>query len=95
MEVSKALMINMVAADTKLSTEQARDAVDAFLNIIKMQLRQHQDVRLSGFGSFKVSRVKSRKCRNFKTGATYQSKERVRATFKQSPLLQDLMNGKR
>lgn len=92
---TRAQIINMVAADADLDTNKARKAIDAFLNVIKMQLRDHQDIRLTGFGSFKVRRTKPRMCRDFQTGEKVHSPGRSRTTFKQSSALRAIINAER
>ena len=94
-EVTKAQIINMVAADANLNSREAKQAIDAFINIVKMQLRNHHDVHLTGFGRFQVRPTTPRVCRNFQTGEKITMEPRLRATFRQSTTLKAVINGRR
>jgi DNA-binding protein HU-beta len=69
-ELGRADVIGRVAADTGLSHRQARDAVDAFIWLIKDGLRSGQEVTFTGFGKFHVAKRPARTGRNPRTGET-------------------------
>ena len=94
-EVTKAQIINMVASDARLNSRDAKQAVEAFINILKMELRNHHDIQLAGFGRFQVRATTPRVCRNFQTGEVITTEPRLRATFKQSQTLRAVVNGRR
>ncbi len=66
--MTKAELIEKIAAGAGLSKAQASKALDATLDAIKGALKKGQKVTLVGFGTFAVSRRKARKGRNPKTG---------------------------
>ena len=52
--MSKKDLIDAVAAETELTKEKAGDVVDAVLKHIQATLQKGEEVRLPGFGAFKV-----------------------------------------
>ena len=85
----------LVAAITKETKQSAKDVamtLDASLEIIGKTLKKKQDVRLTGFGTFSVSRSKARKGRNPATGEAIKIKASNRASFKSGKTLKDRLN---
>ncbi|MFN3480003.1 MAG: HU family DNA-binding protein [Thermodesulfovibrionales bacterium] len=68
--MTKAELIDKIAASAGLSKADAGKALDSTLNAIKASLKKGQKVTLVGFGTFSVVKRKSRKGRNPRTGAT-------------------------
>ncbi len=66
--MTKAELIDKVAASAGLSKADAAKALDSTLNAIKASLKKGQKVTLVGFGTFSVIKRKSRKGRNPRTG---------------------------
>lgn len=66
--MTKAELIDKIASGTGLSKADSARALDATLNSIKGALKKGQKVTLVGFGTFSVSKRKSRKGRNPRTG---------------------------
>jgi DNA-binding protein HU-beta len=66
--MTKAELIDKVAAQTGLTKADAGRALDATLDAIRVALKRGQKVTLVGFGTFSVSKRKSRKGRNPRTG---------------------------
>jgi len=66
--MTKAELIEKIAAGANLSKAEAARALDACLDAIKGALKKGQKVTLVGFGTFSVSKRKARKGRNPKTG---------------------------
>jgi DNA-binding protein HU-beta len=66
--VTKAELIDKIAAGAKLTKADAGRALDAALNAIKSGLKKNQKITLVGFGTFSVSKRKARKGRNPRTG---------------------------
>ena len=60
-----------IAKQTNLTQTQATQALDATISIIKKALKKKDDVRLIGFGSFKVNHRKAR------TGINPQTKKTI------------------
>jgi DNA-binding protein HU-beta len=70
MFMTKAELIEAVAAGADISKAAAARAVDSFTGAITKSLKKGQKVTLVGFGTFSVSKRKARKGRNPQTGET-------------------------
>jgi len=66
--MTKAELIDKIASATGLSKVDASKTLDSTLNAVKGALKKGQKVTLVGFGTFSVSKRKSRKGRNPRTG---------------------------
>ena len=66
--MSKKDLIDAVAEATELTKDKAGVAVDAVINHIEKTMKKGEEVRLPGFGTFKVAKRKARKARNPQTG---------------------------
>jgi DNA-binding protein HU-beta len=66
--MTKAQIIEIVAKKAHLTKKASREAVDSFLDEIIRQIDKGEKVVLSGFGTFKISKVKDKKGRNPQTG---------------------------
>jgi DNA-binding protein HU-beta len=66
--MTKAEMIEKIAAGAGLSKADASRALDASLDAIKGALKKGQKVTLVGFGTFSVTKRKARMGRNPRTG---------------------------
>jgi nucleoid DNA-binding protein len=66
--MTKADLIEKIAAGTKLSKSDATQALDVTIGGIKGSLKKGQKVTLVGFGTFSVSKRKARIGRNPRTG---------------------------
>jgi nucleoid DNA-binding protein len=69
--VKKIELIREIAKSTNLTQTQATQALEATLNIIKKTLHRNEDIRLVGFGSFKVTQRQAR------TGINPQTKRPI------------------
>lgn len=67
--MSKKDLIDAVAEATELTKDKAGAVVDAVIAHIEKTMKDGQEVRLPGFGTFKVSKRAERKARNPQTGA--------------------------
>lgn len=59
--MTKKQIITLIAAKAHLTKKGAREAVDTFLGEVTKALKKGEKVVLSGFGTFKVVRVKDKK----------------------------------
>lgn len=66
--MTKAELIDKIAAGASLSKTDASRALDTALDSIKAALKKGQKVTLVGFGTYSVSKRKARKGRNPRTG---------------------------
>jgi DNA-binding protein HU-beta len=67
--MTKAELIDKIAANAGLTKTDAGKALDATVDSVKAALKKGQKVTLVGFGTFSVSKRKARKGRNPRTGA--------------------------
>lgn len=70
--MKKIELVREIAKATNMTQTQASQALDATLSIIKKALKKKDDVRLVGFGSFKVTNRKAR------TGINPQTKKPIK-----------------
>jgi DNA-binding protein HU-beta len=66
--MTKAELVDAVAAGAKISKTVATKAVDSFTGAITKSLKKGGKVTLVGFGTFSVSKRKARQGRNPRTG---------------------------
>lgn len=66
--MTKAEIFEIIAKKAHLTKKAASEAIDAFLDEIIRQIDKGEKVVLSGFGTFKSSKVKDKKGRNPQTG---------------------------
>ena len=90
--MSKKDLIDAVAVATELSKDKAGIAVEAVIKHIEKTMKDGQEVRIPGFGTFKVSNRKARKARNPQTGAEMQIAASRVPKFTASKTLKDLLN---
>jgi len=67
--MTKAELIDKIAAGAGLTKSDASKSLDAALDAVKAALKKGQKVTLVGFGTFSISKRKARKGRNPRTGA--------------------------
>lgn len=88
-------LVREIAKTAELTQTQASKALEATLEIIKAALKNKDDVRLVGFGSFKVGTRKAR------TGVNPQTKKAIKipacnvAKFVPGKELKELVNSKK
>ena len=88
-------MVREIAKTAEMTQAQAAKALDATLAIIKVALKNKDDVRLVGFGSFKVGTRKAR------TGINPQTKKSIKipacnvAKFVPGKELREMVNSKK
>jgi DNA-binding protein HU-beta len=66
--MTKAELIDKISSGTGLSKADATKALETTLNSIRTALKKGQKVTFVGFGTFSVTKRKSRKGRNPRTG---------------------------
>jgi len=66
--IGKDQLVHEVAERSGLGVEESRRALEEMLNAIETELGNGNEVRLTGFGKFSVSRRKAREGRNPQTG---------------------------
>jgi DNA-binding protein HU-beta len=94
MTVGKSELQQKVAQEAGLNKAQAGRAVDAVLNSIEGALKKGEEVRLTGFGSFRVTHTKARTGRNPRTGESISIKAGKRPAFSPGSRLKEAVGGK-
>ena len=79
--MTKAELIEKMAADSKITKAAAGKALDSFTTQVTKSLKKGNRVTLVGFGSFSVVKRKARMGRNPKTGESIKIKAKKVAKF--------------
>jgi len=90
--INKADLVGMVADKTEMSKTDAAAAVDSVLDVITGELKQGNEVRLVGFGTFHVTRRKAGEGRNPQTGEKINIPASNQPKFKAGKALKDAIN---
>ena len=91
--MSRADLVQAVAADMDVAQGRATEAVDAVLHAIERGLSQGQEVRLAGFGTFAVSTRKATTGRNPRTGEVIAVPQTRSVRFRPGKPLRDAVSG--
>jgi len=94
MTLTKAQIVEEIAAKNSFTKNKSFEILETFLEIIKRSLVSGEDVMVSGFGKFSVQSKKERKGRNPATGETLMLKPRKIVAFKWSGKLKERLNEK-
>ena len=89
--MKKAELVNEVAKVLNTKKE-AQLAVDSLLNNISQALENKQNVRLAGFGTFKLVEKKARNGRNPKTGEPIEIKASTKVKFVPGKIVKEVLN---
>ena len=85
-------LVAAVAEVATLSKADAAKAVDAVLDVIGKVLKDGNEVRLVGFGTFSVAKRAASEGRNPRTGETIKIPASKRPKFSAGKALKDLVN---
>lgn len=91
--MTKAELVEAIAAKAKLNKAQAKDALDAFIASVSTSLKAGKEVRLVGFGSFVPIKRPAGTARNPRTGETVRRKASASCKFKVGDALKSTLNG--
>ena len=91
--MNKSELIEAVAKESGLTSKDAETALNATITVIQKSLKKKQDVRVTGFGTFSLTRTKARKGRNPATGESIKIKASNAPLFKAGKTLKDFVNG--
>jgi len=80
--ITKLHLVNHLHKFLGLSKTDSKDLIEAFFEEIKNSLINNEEVKLSGFGNFKIIEKKSRLGRNPKTGEPATISARRVVTFR-------------
>ena len=90
--MSKKDLIDAVATHTELTKEKAGEAVEAVIRHIEHAMKQGDEVRLPGFGTFKVAKRNARTARNPQTGKEMKLPASKVPKFQPSKNLKEMLN---
>jgi len=93
--LTKADLIEKLYLQGDYSKAEAADLVEQVLEELKANLQRGENIKISGFGHFKVKEKAPRRGRNPKTGEDITIDGRKIVTFKPSTVLRDAMNGEK
>ncbi len=91
--LGKGEIAQQVAQRTGMPKAQAARAVDAVLDCVQTAVSRGEPVRLSGFGSFKVTETKARQGRNPRTGQPIEIAAGKRVSFSPGSKLVESVRG--
>jgi DNA-binding protein HU-beta len=90
--VNKLDLIATVAQETDISKAKAAEVVDAVFGAIEKSLKQKEEVRLVGFGTFVTAAREASKGRNPRTGEEIAIPASTSVRFKAGKTLKDAVN---
>lgn len=90
--MNKTKLIEDVQASTGMTREEARNAVDAVVNAIRLNLRAYGQMQLNSFGHFAVRRQKQRVGSHPGTREPLPIPARNYVTFRPSTQLTNVLN---
>jgi DNA-binding protein HU-beta len=91
--MSKAELVEKIAAQAKLTKVDAERAVNSFINVVISTLKSGEDVTLVGFGTFTTGDRAARQGRNPQTGKTITIPAKKVVKFKPGKALKDEVAG--
>ncbi|OPY08074.1 MAG: DNA-binding protein HU-beta [Syntrophaceae bacterium PtaB.Bin095] len=87
--MTKADLIDAMAADAGISKAAATKALGFFMTAVAKELKKNGKLSLVGFGTFSVSKRKAREGRNPQTGKTIKIPAKKVVKFKAGKALSD------
>jgi DNA-binding protein HU-beta len=90
--MTKSELADKIAERTGMAASQARQVVEATIELVSDELAAGGDVSLAGFGKFSISRRSARQGRNPATGETIQIAASNSAKFSAASALKSRLN---
>ncbi|HEX2859502.1 MAG TPA: HU family DNA-binding protein [Alphaproteobacteria bacterium] len=90
--MNKQDLIAKLATGAKVSKSQAGALVDGLIEAITKELKKGGEVRLTGFGTFKIAKRKATTGRNPRTGQTIKISAKNSPKFQAGKSLKDAVN---
>ena len=90
--ITKLDLVNHLNEKLGLNKVESKELVEAFFNEIKKSLTDNEEVKISGFGNFKILNKKERPGRNPKAGEPAIISARRVITFKAGQKLRKKMS---
>jgi len=92
MTMTKSEIIDLLFEKTGLTKKECASAMESTIDIIKSELENGNDVKISGFGKWNIRSKKERNGRNLKTGEAVKISARKVVSFKPSAVLRGTVN---
>jgi len=93
--VNKTELIDAIAKDSGLARRDAAKAVDSLTSAVMKAMKKGDDVAITGFGKFSVTKRGARTGRNPATGAALKIKASKTPKFSAGATLKAAVNGKK
>ena len=90
--ITKLELVNHLNEKLGLNKVESKELVEAFFDEIKKSLINNEEVKISGFGNFKILNKKERPGRNPKTGEPALISARRVVTFKAGQKLRKIIS---
>lgn len=90
--MNRAELIKRVSKEANITKKEARKAIDSLLNSISLALIEGKKVKIIGFGTFEVKKVKRRIGRNPQTGGSIKIRARAIPSFRASSRLKEAVS---
>lgn len=90
--MTKADIVDHIAAGTGLTKVETEAVVDGFIQTVIEALKDGKNIEIRGFGSFKTKKRKGRIARNPRTGEQVRVEEHYVPIFKVSKELKSVVN---
>ncbi len=90
--MNKNELITKVAETSSLTKTDAARAIDGVFDVITSSLQKGEEVRLTGFGTFAITRRKATTGRNPRTGAAIQIPASNQPKFRPGKGLREAVN---
>jgi len=93
--VNKKELVDAIAKDSGLTATDTRKAVDSFTTVVAKQLKKGDEVALTGFGKFSMTKRAARKGVNPATGEPIRIKASKTPKFTAGVALRNSVSGRR
>jgi DNA-binding protein HU-beta len=93
--MNKSEFVEAIAKESGLTNADARKAVEAVITTVEKTLKKGDEVALTGFGKFSVTKRAARTGRNPQTGETVKIKASKAPKFTAGAALKTAVNGKK
>lgn len=90
--MNKTELITLMSEKAQISKKDAGLALDAFMEVVKEELKKGEKVQLVGFGTFEVTERAERMGRNPQTGEEMLIKASKSPKFKTGKAFKDFIN---
>ena len=90
--MNKQELIAAIAEKAELERDDAKKALNAFIEVVGDELKNGEKIQIIGFGTFEVSERAAREGRNPQTGEAMEIKASKNPKFKAGKALKDSLN---